>query len=314
MSEIFQLQPRCVIVVTVKNYRNTSEGAIFVTIQESSRVAGGFRRRMAAVFAIAGVMVAGLLTSVPVARAVPLSKTINNTTNQYVVVARNWCGNTTHLDREEPPCGWGDEQKVLAPGEDTPSLQDWDTVRVDAGSITGWDLYTTPDGWTSYQENRQGKTSRWLKIQDHQTVRVTSVNRGIKIRNHNSGLCLAAHAGAGERPVVQTTCDSPQQVRFDQYWQIVPVNQAEQKYRIRSTSLLLCVATRGVGESAAVATTCNTGTNWPDQIWTAQTVSGVNANRFINDNSNLCLAARGDSSESPVLQSTCGNWADQYWR
>lgn len=262
-----------------------------------------------------GMMVAGLVTSAPAAQAVPLSKTINNTQNQYVVVARNWCdGTISHIDREEPPCGWGDEQKVLAPGEDTPDLQDWDAVRVDAGSITGWDFYDIPNGWTSYQANRQGKTSRWLRIQDDQTVRVTSVNRGIKIRNYSSGLCLAAHAGVGERPVVQTSCDSPQNVRFDQYWQIVPVNQAEHKYRIRSTSLLLCVATRGLGESTAIATTCNTGTNWPDQIWTTQQVSGVNANRFVNNNSNLCLVARGNSIESQALQSTCGNWADQYWQ
>lgn len=270
-------------------------------------------RRLLALFTIMGATAAGLVTSVPAAQAFPLSRTINNTPNQYVVVAKNWCGTATYLDQEQPPCGWGDEQRVLAPGQGTPTLEDWDAVRVDSGSITAWDLYTFPDGDTSWQENRRGKTSRWLRMHDNQTLKVKSVFRGIKLRNHNSGLCLAAHAGAGERPVVQTSCDTPGQVRFDQYWELVTVNQAQHKYRLRSTALQLCVATRGSGESAAVATTCNTGTGWPDQIWTTQAVSGVAADRFINNSSNLCLVARGNSIESQALQSTCGNWADQYW-
>ena len=49
------------------------------------------------------------------------------------------------------------------------------------------------------------------------------------------------------------------------------------------------------------------------QIWTPQAVPAAQADRFVNNYSNLCLVARG-TAESQLLQSTCGNWADQYWK
>jgi hypothetical protein len=135
---------------------------------------------------------------------------------------------------------------------------------------------------------------------------------GFHIHNRNSSLCLAARAGVGERPVVQTTCDNPSQIWNDQYWELVNVNQDQHRYRIRSTLLNLCIATRGSGETRAVATTCGSGSDWPDQIWTISYDPAFNADKYTNNNSGLCLVARG-RGESQAVQSDCGQFPDQRW-
>lgn len=134
------------------------------------------------------------------------------------------------------------------------------------------------------------------------------------VRNVNSGLCLTARFGSGERPVVQTTCDfTVGDFWPDQYWN---VNDTGPSAIIR-TNQPLCVATRGAGESAAVATTCG---GYPDAQWIALFPPGPQRLwQFQNVNSKLCLAARG-SGESRVVQTTCDftqpglpYWPDQHW-
>lgn len=145
----------------------------------------------------------------------------------------------------------------------------------------------------------------------------TSLPGGFHVHNLNSGNCLASRSGAGERPVIQTSCDDPSHgsVWADQYWHLVPVNPSAGEYRIRSILLGLCIAARGSGESPAIATTCGAGGQWVDQIWTIRYDGTKNADQYVNKSSDLCLVARG-SGESQAVQSTCAtgqNWRDQYW-
>ena len=134
------------------------------------------------------------------------------------------------------------------------------------------------------------------------------------IQNLNSGLCLTARFGSGERPVVQTTCDFTVGGFWpDQYWNLDTVGV----FAISRTNQPLCVAARGTGESAAVATTCG---GYRDAQWIALYTLGSPDNlQFQNVNSKLCLTARG-AGESRAVQTTCDftqpgspYWADQHW-
>ncbi|WP_037269047.1 RICIN domain-containing protein [Kibdelosporangium aridum] len=262
---------------------------------------------------------AGMLFASPAAQAFPRSETENKTSDEYVLIAEDWCRDDERKAQEEPPCGAGSTTRRLPPGTGTPALEDWDGVRVDAGSVMKYELLTvTPTVppqfvTTQHEVDRRGIGSLWIRVHDNQTVRVTSVQRGIQLRNVNSGLCMSSPAGPGERPAMQRYCVSPSYLAPEQRWQLVPIAPGERKYRLRNNYLGLCLATRGFGESLAVLTTCSSGTTWPDQIWTPQAVPSAQADRFVNNHSNLCLVARG-TAESQLLQSTCGNWADQFWK
>lgn len=263
---------------------------------------------------LAGV---GVLLAAPAAQAFPHSETVNSTSDEYVLVAQSWCGDDERKNQEEPPCGAGKTTRRLSPGEATANSQDWDGVRVDAGSVMRYELLTvTILGEfirTQHEVDRRGHVSHWIRIHGNQTVTVQSVQRGLVLRNVNSGLCMSSSLGAGERPAMQRFCASPAYLAPEQRLHLYPIAPGERRYRIRNNLLGLCLATRGFGESLAVMTTCSTGTTWPDQIWTPQAVAGAQADRFVNTYSNLCLVARG-TGESQLLQSTCGNWADQYWK
>lgn len=128
-------------------------------------------------------------------------------------------------------------------------------------------------------------------------------------KNVNSGLCLTARAGSGERPAVQTTCyGNP-----DQKWEMRHI--AADQWQIYSPYLNLCLAARGSGESPVIATSCGT---WPDQLWDWRGFvlpfpAGPQYDWFKNVNSGNCIAARG-SVESRAVATTCGNWPDQHWK
>lgn len=140
----------------------------------------------------------------------------------------------------------------------------------------------------------------------------TASAAGFRIFNDNSGECLVARAGSGERPVVQTDCGVD---RSDQHWQLVSIDPANLWYRIRSADLGLCITTRAGVETKAVATTCNPGStlaDWPDQIWQYQ--FDGNSYRLQNRASGLYLVARGQQVESQAVQTwSCPTCADQYW-
>lgn len=133
------------------------------------------------------------------------------------------------------------------------------------------------------------------------------------IRNTNSYLCLAARAGSGERPAVQTTCDFTVGAYWaDQYWELVPATATT--WHLYSPHLGLCLVARGSGETAVVATTCG---SWADQRWYWLENDSNGTYQFLNANSGNCLTARG-SGESAAVATTCdwrvgAYWADQHW-
>ncbi|MFC5833751.1 RICIN domain-containing protein [Nonomuraea insulae] len=136
-----------------------------------------------------------------------------------------------------------------------------------------------------------------------------------RIRNQNSGLCLAARAGTGERPAIQTTCDYQVGRDWpDQHWTLEKVVSGTDIYRLRNQELNLCLAARGSGEVQAIATTCDrdTGHEWRDQHW-IYLYDGATGHRWQNRASLNCLAARG-TGQSPAITTTCNaDWVDQHW-
>jgi Ricin-type beta-trefoil lectin domain len=128
-------------------------------------------------------------------------------------------------------------------------------------------------------------------------------------RNLNSLLCMAARAGSGERPVVQTTCDFTVPAYWaDQHWSLP--GGFLQRTQIKNVALGLCLVARGSGETAVVATGCGP---YGDQYWYAMWDANTATYQYLNGNSGLCLAARG-SGESRVIVTTCDYAVGQFWR
>ncbi|HEU4425468.1 MAG TPA: recombinase family protein [Pilimelia sp.] len=67
-------------------------------------------------------------------------------------------------------------------------------------------------------------------------------------------------------------------------------------WQLYSRHLGLCLAARGSGETAAVATTCGSS---PDQRWYPWRNPDFTF-QFVNANSGLCLAARASASRRPL--------------
>ncbi|MCP2357452.1 hypothetical protein HD597_004472 [Nonomuraea thailandensis] len=137
-----------------------------------------------------------------------------------------------------------------------------------------------------------------------------------RIRNRNSRLCLAARAGTGERPAIQTTCDF-EAGRYwpDQHWTLERVVTGTEIYRLRNVALNLCLSARGSGETQAFATACDRdrGQEWRDQHWIYLFDAGHGTHRWQNRASGNCLAARG-TGQSPAIATTCNrDWLDQHW-
>lgn len=124
--------------------------------------------------------------------------------------------------------------------------------------------------------------------------------------NPNSGYCMATSESANEQPVVQTGCAGEV---VD--WNIIDLSGTN-RHRIATTyGQVKCLAARGTGESAAVATGCSE--TYDDQVWQITHRTSDDSYQFRNVNSRLCLAARGIAQGAPVIQTTCGNWEDQWW-
>jgi hypothetical protein len=130
--------------------------------------------------------------------------------------------------------------------------------------------------------------------------------------NSSSVLCMTSRAGNGERPVVQTTCDTTVPTFWaDQHWLVVGGNALTQ---IKNVATGLCLVARGSGEAQAVATGCGPAA---DQWWWPVYHYPTGTYKLQNKNSGLCLAARG-YGESPVIATTCDSsvnryWPDQHW-
>jgi hypothetical protein len=125
--------------------------------------------------------------------------------------------------------------------------------------------------------------------------------------NSSSALCLTSRAGSGERPVVQTTCDTTVPAYWaDQHWLVVG---GATLTHIKNVATGLCLVARGSGETKVVATGCG---DWGDQLWRLVYHNPTGTFKLQNNNSGLCMAARG-FGESPVVVTTCDSTVYQYW-
>ncbi|NUT98872.1 MAG: ricin-type beta-trefoil lectin domain protein [Saccharothrix sp.] len=93
-------------------------------------------------------------------------------------------------------------------------------------------------------------------------VAVDAANSIYRLRNTQSGLCVAAR-GSGETNAIATTCGAGTQWT-DQQWRLQYVAKWGAD-RVQNRASGNCLAARGTGESNAIATTCNY--DWPDQHW-----------------------------------------------
>lgn len=131
-----------------------------------------------------------------------------------------------------------------------------------------------------------------------------TVLAGVHLHKEASNQCLVARVGAGERPVQQTPCAG----FSDQDWDFFAVfKNGEWVNQIHNIDRNLCLVTRGVVETPAVVTTCNTA--FDDQLWRAFFFTD-GTYRFQNVNSGLCLVARNTAQ---ATQTTCAGFTDQFW-
>jgi hypothetical protein len=127
---------------------------------------------------IAGLVIAGAVVTAPASHAdgscvYPLCSETYNSSDQSVIVAHDWCGNAERLSQDAPPCGWSDPTKVLFPGDHTPSTEDWDAFRVDAGCLYAYQVYSVLTGWGDAQTvDRRGRGNQWIRVHDDQTAYV----------------------------------------------------------------------------------------------------------------------------------------------
>ncbi|MFI6284682.1 hypothetical protein ACIBCM_07995 [Streptomyces sp. NPDC051018] len=115
----------------------------------------------------------------------PFCSATANDTAQPVLTARNWCqGGTTTGDTTTttPVCtsgGSAQEQRWISGGHSTPSGEDWDTFRVDAG----WCYTVYFDGFlwgTDFTRtyNRAGASAVWVKVANDYTAHVQKQSSG----------------------------------------------------------------------------------------------------------------------------------------
>ncbi|GGS21164.1 ricin-type beta-trefoil lectin domain protein [Actinokineospora fastidiosa] len=140
--------------------------------------------------------------------------------------------------------------------------------------------------------------------------------QGHHIRNMDSHLCLVSRQGAGERPVIQSTCDySAGTVWEDQYWRLIPVDEDANLWRVQNVLTRLCVVARGYEPTTVIATVCGpaNGYLYADGIWRIEYIDKWDAFRYQNYKSDLCLAVRGDQEVQAVTAPCDEQAADQHW-
>lgn len=125
--------------------------------------------------ALGGLVVAAIPSSAGSSCSYPLCSSIANRSGLGVYIAHDWCGNAEQLTQNSPPCGAQPTDHWLANGDGTPSHEDWDTFRVDAGwcyKIRTWHKI----GYNSYATiNRIGQsTGVWVRVHDDQIAFITS--------------------------------------------------------------------------------------------------------------------------------------------
>lgn len=154
---------------------------------------GFLARVMAAVFAVSAITASAATADVPEGATVeqakftpspqapasgpgvagsscwePFCSKTDNESHLGVFVARDWlCGGTTGSTGGES-CVTSDpaKRRWIYTGQRTPSGQDWDSFRVDAGYCYKVRFSLPYDAWIHYY-NRSGLGAIWVKVEDH---------------------------------------------------------------------------------------------------------------------------------------------------
>jgi hypothetical protein len=101
---------------------------------------------------------------------------IHNDSNTTVLIRPDWnCGGSTG-STGGAACAGG-SSKTLYVGDHTPTNEDWDTFRVDAGWCYKVRFYLPFTSWTSWY-NRSGLDETWVKVENWATAVVVAQRAG----------------------------------------------------------------------------------------------------------------------------------------
>ncbi|XVQ89049.1 hypothetical protein ACQP2K_17015 [Microbispora siamensis] len=140
------------------------------------------RRRLALAATLAGAAVLALLPADgafagPSCSSLGCSTTVNDSPMEAWAYF-NWCtsapGTGTWTD-VEPTCSSGGKAQAtyyLAPGGRTPSNQDWDAFRVDAGWCYRVKFVRDFNTDFTLTFDRRGKSAVWVKVQDNAVAHI----------------------------------------------------------------------------------------------------------------------------------------------
>ncbi|GAB2992006.1 hypothetical protein GCM10027184_52640 [Saccharothrix stipae] len=96
----------------------------------------------------------------------PFCSKTDNESHLGVYVGRDWtCDGTTGTARGES-CVSTANRRWISPDQRTPSGQDWDAFRVDAGYCYKVRFSLPYDAWVHYY-NRSNTTAVWVKVENH---------------------------------------------------------------------------------------------------------------------------------------------------
>ena len=91
----------------------------------------------------------------------------------YVAVIRNWCGDASTLNQNNPPCA-GSQPAYIASGTTTNPDQDWDGFRIEIGCTVSYQIWQVVGGWQSTKTASAGSVHKWIKISNDQTAYIRS--------------------------------------------------------------------------------------------------------------------------------------------
>jgi hypothetical protein len=102
---------------------------------------------------------------------------IHNDSHTFVIIRPNWsCGGGTG-STGGPECTNGTSEYLFGGGGKTPSNQDWDTFRVDAGWCFRVKFYLPYRSWT-VTYNRVGLGETWVKVENWATAVIQAQRAG----------------------------------------------------------------------------------------------------------------------------------------
>jgi hypothetical protein len=107
----------------------------------------------------------------------PFCSKTYNASDLGVYVGHDWlCDGTTGTARDES-CVASTPRRWIYHGERTPSGEDWDSLRVDAGWCYKVDLNTGYKWWTVVYD-RSNLSAVWVKVEDHAIATVQAQRYG----------------------------------------------------------------------------------------------------------------------------------------